>query len=369
MTQKLKIKILIISLLVGFSCKANMSSPISEGTKTSSAFTSKDINILSEIIQIKISKDYKTAKFIVEYTIQCDIRGRQIPLLFYAQDYKDSFFVWVNNQRVNIQNIPEKYISVYNSPFSMFSNSFEKNNQSNGSTEVTIYWQKNSGFVYNLNDLKFFETDIGSGTHKVRVEYTANVWTDVSGWVKEYSFRYSLTPAKFWKSFGTLNINIEQEGTVRQLATNIGQPIEPVYQEKNHWIFNKLPDEYLEFSYTPKANNFAKTLIAVEPIGFAIIAATIMLALHLLLSRWYRKKNVNKKYSLVVIFGSLAIPFLILLSYMYSYDIIDFVIGEDAGRHHGYVFLVMLLYPILLAIYWTILWVLDRQHKRNLIKI
>lgn len=345
-----------------------MSSPIGEGTMTGSAFTSKDINILSENIQIKIDKDYKTGKFIVEYTIQSDILGKQIPLLFYARDYKDSFLVWVDNQRINIQNIPEKYIHIDNSPFSMFSGSFEKNNQLNGSDEVSIHWYKNSGFVYKLNDLKYFETDIAKGTRKIRVEYTANVWTNISGWIKEYSFRYSLTPAKFWKSFGTLNISVEQEGTVRQLSTNIGQPVEKTFQAKNNWTFTKLPDEYIEFSYTPKANTLAKTLITIEPFGLSIIAGIILFGLHLLFVLWYRRQFPNKKYSPVVILGSLIIPFLILLSYMYSYDIIDNLIGEDAGRHHGYIFLVIVFYPILLPIYWTILWLLDRHQKRKMTK-
>lgn len=345
-----------------------MSSPFWEGTLTSSAFTSKDINILSEIIQIKIDKDYKTARFFVEYTIQSDIIGRQIPLLFYAKDYKDSFFVWVDNLRVNIQNIPGKYTHIDNSPFSMFLGSFKKNNQTNESDEVSIYWQKNSRFVSKLNDLKYFETDIAKGTHKVRVEYTANVWTDNSGWLKEYSFRYSLTPAKFWKSFGILNISVEQEGAVRQLSTNIGQPVEKTFQAKNSWTFTKLPDTYLEFSYSPKANNLTKTLITIEPFGLSIITGIILIALHLLFVLWYRMQFVNKKYSLVVILGSLIIPLLILLSYIYSYDIIDNLIGEDAGRHHGYVFLVIIFYPILLPIYWTMIWLLDRQHKRKLIK-
>lgn len=363
----MKIKILIILLLAGQCCKANMSSPIWEGTKAGEAFTSKDINILSEIIQIKIDKDYKTAKLIVEYTIQSDISGIQIPLLFYAQDFKDSFFVWVDNHRVDIQKIPEKYTRIENSPFSMFSGSFDKNYQTNHPVEVSIYWDKYSGNVYHLNELKYFETDITKGTHKVRVEYTANVWTDISGWIKKYSFRYSLTPAKFWKSFGTLDISVEQEGSVRQLSTNLGQPIEKIFQARNSWTFTKLPDEYLQFSYIPKANKLAKTLISIEPFGLSIIAGILLFALHLFLVFWYRRRFTSKKYSPVVILGSIAIPFLILFSYMYSFEIIDNVIGEDAGRHHGYVFLVIIFYPILLPIYWTILWLLDRRQKRKII--
>jgi len=365
--MKLKTGLIIFLLLFGKLAKANMSSPIWEGTMTSSAFTSKDINILSEFIHIKIDKDFKTASFIVEYTIQNDLIGRQIPLLFYAKDYKDSFLIWVDNQKVTIQDIPEKYTSVGSSPFSMFSGSFEKSNHSNGADEVSIYWQKNSGFVYKLNDLKYFETDIAKGVHKIRVEYVANVWTDISGWIKEYSFRYSLTPAKFWKSFGTLHISVEQDGAVRHLSTNIGQPVEKSYKAKNSWTFTKLPDEYLEFSYSPKANNLTKALITVQPFGLSIITGVILFALHLFFSFRYRRQFVNKKHSPVVILGSLIIPFLILLGYMYSYDIIDNVIGEEAGRYHGYLFLVIIFYPILLPIYWTIVWLLDRRQKRKLI--
>jgi hypothetical protein len=230
--MKFKTGLTFLFLLFEQFAHANMASPIWEGTMTSSAFSSKDINILSELIHIKIDKDYKTAKFIIEYTIQSNVTGRQIPLLFYAQDYKDSFFVWVDNQKVTIQGIPEKYTHFENSPFSGFSSFKDDNNRKNENDEVTIYWYKNYGFVYRLNDLKYFETDITKGVHKVRVEYTANVWTDISGWIKEYSFRYSLTPAKYWKSFGNLNITVEQEGTVRQLSTNIGEPIEKTYKAK-----------------------------------------------------------------------------------------------------------------------------------------
>lgn len=335
---------------------------------TSSAFSSKDINILSETIQIKIDKDFKSARFIVEYVIQSDFTGRQIPLLFYAQDYKDSFSVWVDNQRVDIQNIPDQYTSVDNSPFSNFSGAFEKNIQPEGKDEVSIYWEKNSAFVYKLNDLKYFETNIVRGRHTIRVEYTANVWTDHSGWIKKYSFRYSLTPAKFWKSFGTLKIVVEQDSSTRQLSTNIGQPIEKTFQAMNSWTFSKLPGEYLEISYTPKANNLANTLITIQPFGLSLITGIILLSLHLILVIRYRKKNINKKHSPVVITGSLIIPFVILFSYVYSYTIIDNAIGPDAGRHHGYVFLVMAFYPVILPIYWTIVWLIDRQQKRKMTK-
>jgi hypothetical protein len=350
-------------LLFGEVAKANMSSPIMEGTLTSSAISSKDIQILSERIFIKIDPNFSTAKFIVEYTIQSDLSGKQIPLLFYARDFKDSFFVWLDNKRINIQNIPDKHYE--GSPFSGFEKSLEKDNDED---EIIIYWQKGSGSVYKLSDLKYFEADIEKGVHQVRVEYTANVWTDLSGWVKSFSFRYSLTPAKYWKSFGSLEVIVEQEGQVRPVSTNLGLPNEKQIREKNSWTFNKLPGEYVEISYTPKTSRFANALMTIEPVGMAVIAMVVMAILHCMLTLFYRKRNIQKRYSLPVIMGSILVPFLTWLVYMYSFDIIDDAIGEDASRFHGYVFLSIIFYPVILIVYGLLFWLIDRQYKRKLLQ-
>lgn len=362
----MKIRILIFFLFFAQVCKANMSSPVWEGTSVSTAFSSKDIRILSERIHITIDKAFSTAKFVVEYTIQSDVSGRQIPLLFYAQDYKDNFVVSVDDQPVGIQSIPGKYTHIDNSPFSAFAAPFERSHQPDGKDEVTIYWAENTAFVYKINDLKYFETDITPGTHKVRVTYTATAWTDISGWVREYSFRYSLTPAKFWKSFGTLNIQVEQEGTIKELGTNLGRPVEQQFATVNNWVFTKLPGEYIELSYSPEINIVAKALIFISPFGMAAIIGILLFIGHLALVRRYRRKFPTKKYSPIVIAGSLIVPFLVILSYIYAYPLIDGIIGDEAGRRHGYVFLVMVLYPVLLLMYWVILWLLDRQQKRSL---
>ena len=362
-TGTLKTNILILLLLFAQLCKANMSSPVWEGTQVSTAFSSKDIRILSERIDIKIDKAFGTAKFIVEYTIQSDVAGKQIPLLFYAQDYKDSFLVWVDDQRIDIQKIPEKYTQMSGSPFSAFSGSFEKGQRANGGDEVTIHWSENSAFVYKVNELKYFETDISKGTHKVRVAYTAIAWVDVWGWVREYSFHYSLTPAKFWKSFGTLNIRVEQEGAVKEFGTNLGSPVEQKIATVNNWAFTKLPAEYFYFSYSPNINIVAKTLIFITPFGLAMIIGILLFIWHLALVRRYRRRFVSKKYSPVVIVGSLMVPFLGILSYIFAYPVIDAIIGDAASRHHGYIFLVIIFYPMLLPIYLIVVWLFDRHQK------
>jgi hypothetical protein len=349
-------------MFFGQIAKANMSSPIWQGTKTSSAITSNDIRILSEKILIKIDKEFKTARFIIEYNIQSDTFGRQIPLLFYAQDFKDSFFVWLDNKKISIQNVPVEHYA--NSPFNSFDKSFKRENNEE---EITIYWQKNAGYVYKLSDLKYFEADIEKGTHIVRVEYVANVWTDISGWIKEFSFRYSLSPAKYWKSFGNFEIIVEQEGQVRQITSNLGLPIEKEIESVNTWRFSKLPDEYFEISYTPKPNNIARILLIIKPFGFSFIATILLATIHLFFTLGYRRNNIKRKYSLAVIIGSCCVPFLALLSYIFSYNLIDNIIGENAGRHHGYVFLSFFLYPIILIVYWLLFWLIDKYYKRKLI--
>lgn len=362
----MKTRILILLLCLGTLCKANMSSPIWEGTKASSAFSSKDIDILGETIRIKIDKDYKTARYIVEYSIKSEVGGKQVPLLFFAQDYKDSFRVWLDGQPVSLLDVPEQYIRAEKPPFNSFAGSFEKGG-ADEPRSVSIYWDKNPGYVYTINDLKYFEANINKGVHKVRVEYTASVWTDISGWVKEYSFRYSLTPARFWKSFGTLNVQVEQEGVVRPLVTNLGQPNEKEIGATNSWTFNQLPGEYLKLSYTPETGSLAKTLMGVGPFGLTMGLGLVLFMLHLYASSLYRRRHLHKKYSLVVILGSLLVPFLILIGYVYTFDVIDNAIGSEAGRHHGYVSLVVFLYPLLMPFYWIVLWLIDRRYKQKLL--
>lgn len=344
--------------MLGHFANANMSSPLIEGTKTASAFSSKDIDILSEKIFVKIDKDFKTAKFTVEYVISSNIDGIQIPLLFYAQDYKDSFNVWVDNQSTKIQNIPKEYLLPDHSLLSGFSNLIDKSNKN----EVVIYWHKYSGYLYKIYDLKYFETDIKKGLHKVKIEYISNVWIDKSGWIKEYSFRYSLAPAKFWKSFNKLEVIVEQEGQIRAIKTNLDEPNEKEIKAINTWFFNKLPAEYFELTFSPKPNKVAYLFLSIKPIGLTLIIGLILFVLHFYLIKNYRKKIFNK-YSVALIIGSITIPVLLLLTYILSYTVIDNLIGEEAGNHHGYVFLSMILYPVILPIYWTIMWLIGRKIK------
>jgi len=338
-----------------------MASPYREGTFSSSAFTSKNIDILNEKIFIKLDSSFEAALFKIEYSIKTDTDGKQIPLMFHAVDYNGDFKVWVDNKLVTVSSVPSEYQSISNSPFQNFSNVFNKQNK------VTIYWGHRSGFVYNFKDLKYFETTLSKGEHKIRVEYTATAWLDLRQWVSNYSFRYSLSPAQFWKSFGSLEVTLDATKFKKTITTNFGNPSSGKLDSISVWTFKKLPGKYLQIDFVPKLDSTAETLMNIGTSKLTLCFSVVIAILHLVLIRLFRKRNPQKKYSWVLIVGSILIPFTMLYFNMYSYDIIDNAIGEEASHYHGYTFFVMVLYPILMPLYWVGMWLIDKLHKEKLL--
>ncbi len=250
--KKFLVVILITFSSISF---ANMASPYRDGTKVASAFTSSEIEILKERINVTLNKESATAKYVVEYFIKTDKEGKQIPLLFYASEYKGDFKVWIDGKETAVQKIPDSYTG---KTFEGFSKSYNNNDIDNA--EVAIRWRENSSVIYKLNELKYFEVDLAKGEHTIRVEYVANVWENRSNWVKEYSYRYSLSPAKYWKSFGTLEITLDARGFGEELKTNLGKQ-ESGNQDSAVWKFDKLPADVFEISYVPKISSTAGLLI------------------------------------------------------------------------------------------------------------
>ncbi len=352
-------------LLTNLFCYANMASPIRRGTAASTPFSSRDIDILNEKIYLTIDKNFQNATYQITYTIRTDTSGKQIPLLFHAQDFGGNFSIWVDDTQVMLQDIPEEYLSVLDSPFEKFSDAFIGSDR--GST--FIHWDEETGDYYRLNDLKYVEVDLSKGQHTIRVTYTATAWKDVSEWVSEYSFRYSLSPAQYWKSFGTLDITVDARAVGTAFNTNIGNPVTGQTNGIATWHLTKLPAEYWSVTFTPAISSTAKFLIAVDPFGLTLLVALVLVGLHLWAVWAYRRSHLQKRFSWVVIAGSIIIPFVVLVCYMLSYNFIDIVIGQAAGRYHGYTFLVIALYPLLLIVYWLGMWLTDRYWKRKSLSI
>ena len=357
------LKLLFLFLLFKQFCFANMASPIVEGSKNASAFSSKDVTILHENIVVHLNQDFKTAKFTIEYTIKSDVVGGQIPLLFLAKEYKNGFTVWLDGKPIEIQNIPAQYYKTENSPFANFANSFDESIDNN--KYISIYWQRNHTELYNLDDLKYFEANLSKGEHKIKVEYLANVWVDNSNWIKEYRFLYSLAPAKYWKSFGSLTITLFQDGQLKPITTNLGNPKEGKIGAISTWSFNELPYDLIQIKYKTEITQFAQTLIAIEPFGVMMYIGILLFVIHIGLVFWYRKKNTIKKFSWVVLIGSLLVPYCMLHSYILSYDLIDNLIGIEASKRHGYYILILFWYPVMFVVYLIIMWVIDLIFRKK----
>lgn len=354
-----------VSLLFSQFCFANMASPIRPGTYSSSAFGSRNIDILSESIHLKIDKAFNTAKYSVIYRIFTDSSGKAIPLLFHAKDYSGDFKVWIDDIEINLLEIPEELRNTNNSSFSGFSNSFSQSTNPEMQPTVTIYWEKGSGRVFPIKDLKYFESNLTKGEHTIRVEYTANVWTDVSGWIKQYKFQYSLSPAKHWKSFGNLQIVVDASELNAPLTSNLGKPAIGSLNAIATYNFTSLPADFFEISYSPEISSNAKNLLDLGPFGITLIATSILALFHLFLLFRNRKRNPEKKHSRVLTIGSILISLFFVIFYIKSFDIIDNAIGASAGRHHGYNFMVIVIFPIVLLFYWLLMKIADKIAQKR----
>jgi hypothetical protein len=335
-----------------------MASPWKEGTWNGSPFINQYVDILNEKIAVEINEKFDEALFKIEYSIETSKDGIKIPLLFIAMDFKKDFKIWVDGVPKTLEVFAHEYDSKLDSNRTKDFNYFLDENG-----DVTIWWNKSNGTVQNLNALKYFEVDLPKGKHLIQIEYVATPWILSEGWVKEYHFRYSLSPAKYWKSFNKLEVELNNKST-KQITTRLaGQP--QIQKEAVlKWEFDSLPTETFEIIYIPPVNNKAAILISIGPYRLSLIVLFLCVLVHFFLAKWYRKKS-SKKYSWVIILGSILSPFIMYLSYVYSYVWIDSLIGEEAVKNHGYEVLVIIFYPINLAIYLAIAWQVDKYWLRK----
>ena len=354
----------IIIILLQTQIYANMANPVIEGTLGGRPFVSEYVDVVHEDLFIKIDKNFEYASFNVKYHINSSKDGFQIPFLFYASEFLDSFSVKIDGIEVGIGDISYDFKIPENTKFKDFSYFFEESTYDDYS-QVTMDESSRGGFVISLHDMIYFETDISKGKHVIEVNYKATKWTDTWDWVNQYSFRYALSPAKYWKSFGTLKVKVDATDFDKELNSNLGVIKDGDLKSIAIWEFDKMPTEILQINFTPQITKKTQALIKIGPSGLAYITGAVLAILHLLLVIWYRKKNQLKRFSFVVIIGSILIPLIFLISWMNYYDVVDSYIGEHAGGTHGYTFFSIVLYPVIMPIYWLIFWFIDKRIKKK----
>ena len=360
----------LLLLLLQSNAFANMASPIEHGTLGTRPFINQYVDVIRENLFIKIDRDFKHATFNVRYNINSSKDGTQIPLLFYASEYLDGFTVKIDGKKVEIKDVPNELKTVENTKFQDFSIFFGKNNDDNNDKEsARIEMSPDRDFYITLEDMLYFETDISKGEHIIEVTYRARRWMDKSGWVKKYSFRYALSPAKYWKSFGTLNVKIDATNFKEKITTNLGNPQKGDLSTVAEWKFNELPADVIHITYEPEISGTAKFFSRLGPIILTGITGIILILLHWIMIFRYRKKYPQKKRSIVVTAGSFFIPLLILIIWGLFYFLIDALIGEHAGNASGGLAIVILvlfyIYPFFIPVYWLVNWLIDKFFKKK----
>ncbi|MCG8697279.1 MAG: hypothetical protein MI922_04440 [Bacteroidales bacterium] len=341
--------------------KANMASPIVEGTYLNQPYLNEFVDIIHENINIVIDDSFSTAQFHIEYHINALEEGIQVPFLFYAPDVSEDFTICIGNDTVILQNVPVGLELSDSMKFKDFLYLFEDKDQ------IILSETQDDEIAFSIGDLIYFESDIAKGEQVITVQYTADYWTNMRNWANIYFFSYALAPASYWKSFGTLKITLDARSFSHPITTNLHDlPNSGLIDSVAVWEYDSIPTDVLNIMYHPRINKVSKLLIFIGPLWLSVLIILFVVWIHVLFIKRYRHKNPGKKFSVMVFLGSFVVPlvFVILASVMYS--IIDLIIGKHASGMHGYSqIFVFFLYPLVLPIYWTLMWLTDKSFKQK----
>ncbi|WP_201580690.1 hypothetical protein [Psychrobacter glacincola] len=328
---------------------ANMASPIIDGTNASTAYSSKDIDILSENIDINIAEGFNQADYDVTYEIYSAKEGDRIPFVFEVFDNIDndadkSFIVEVDGQAVPV----------------LINYDYESHSKS-----LPAYYdpETDTAVPFN-NDAKYFEIHLSEGNHVINVKYSAYPTINRSDWTNQYIYSYSLKPAKTWKSFGDLTVTLKIADESKYLKTNLGEPLSGMIKADSKWFFDHLPQNVLEISYQPQPMPLAKWLINLDSLILLLFLICLLGGAHYGLMYWSRKKSLKRAW-MVTWLGILIVPFIVLMIVFYKICLIDWLLGEHASRYHGYtIFIIIFGYPLTLLVYLIIMKLCDSYLKR-----
>jgi len=366
-TQKI---IILIFLLFSQLCSANMAQPIPAfyklQTVSGSPFLSRYVDISHEDLVIKINKDFTRADISVKYHIQAEKQGRQIPLLFVASDYSSNFEAFIDGKAIKFKRTMPGVELLEKTPLVDFLAVFGDKLRDFRNASVN-----NLGFYVSPDDLIFFEADIDKGKHLIEVSYTAKYWQIAHNNINHRTFRYALSPAKYWKSYGTLDLTIDARSIdhdilKNNLAINLPLPDSGNFNTLSHWQFNKMPSDIIEISQTPSLNLVAKLLHTMGSTGLAYFLGISLIIMHLLLLYSYRSHYPDKRFSPVLIIGNLVIPLLILSSGLIYNYLFSYALGELAAPLHGaYYYMLLFSYPLVFLVYGTLALLVDFYFKNK----
>lgn len=337
-----KLMICFLIYLLPASVLGNMAKPWVDGSQHSVIFGSKNTVVKREIINIKLVKEPVDQFYFAEYKIKYFIHSdekQSLPLLFLALNLSD-----------------EREITVNSRPTSTHQLDFEKNNypfiekKSNG---MFLKYAADSEISVNPNDLIYFSADMEKGDNVIEVKYNAFLQYNTFGFIRKYDLEYSLYPSKFWKSFGAIEVNLMMDDNAEIKDSNLGD-----YKIKNNlaqWIIKPGNHENIEIKIYERTSLISKILIFLDPFGIAVLGLIVLSFIHF---RWLQ----NNPRTYILALGIILVPILFYVIYFLSYDLIDFSLGKKNTKH-GYVFFIVITYPILLLTYWFGMWMIRKKIK------
>jgi len=330
----MKTRLFLLCVLNSLLLNANMASPMQEGTLGTRPFINQYVHILHENLRITIDENFQYADFDVEYIINAEKSGNQIPLLFYASQYYENFEVTIDGKKVVLKQ-QEDFWNLYGIDKEKLTN-FEYLYALDRKTigEIEHKFEHGRSERISLNDFLYFETDISEGKHTIKVSYKATNWRYKHSRLNEDSFRYALAPAKYWKSFGTLAVTIDASKVKDEVSINLGMPKSGEYNGVSTYHFDKLPLEILEITRIPKLSGFTKLLMHIESFWLGIILISSIILLHVWRMFTFRKKHPKKKFSTPAFIGASMIPILFIFMLIIATLWIDSAIGKPyaSGR-------------------------------------
>ncbi len=368
----MKKSILLLSLFISLFANANMAQPKPEMFKYytvhGNPFLSEYVHIEHEDLQIKIDELFEFAHYKVTYHINAEKDGIQIPFLFMANDFTSDFTVFIDGKKVEIKYMPQFEDGLKETKFVAFSDVY-------GKLMNTSFADLGNDFGYyvDLEDMLYFEADISKGKHVILVEYNATYNNITDGYINDKTFQYALAPAKYWKSFGTLDVTIDAsaiEAPQNKLAIAVNLPFDHSgnINKISKWHFDSLPTNIIEIKKYEKPSDVAQFLIDLDATGLAYIFGFILIPLHLFLVYRYRKNNPTKKISIAVVLGSFIVPLILVLTGFIHLFLLQNALGDLYAKRMGagLYFMVAFTYPIWVIVYGLIVWVFDRIIKKRI---
>ncbi|UUV20477.1 hypothetical protein [Paenimyroides aestuarii] len=328
-------KIIVLLFLFPSILFANMAKPWVDGSMHSVLFGAANATVKNEIIDIRLVRDSIEETYFANFSIKYRILSEQkqkLPLLFIAIDLYDKKYIKVNNQSTVILPLDfEK--NTY--PF------FKKNEKG-----TFIMYDKYNEVPVNQNDVIYFSADLEKGENVIEVRYDASLQYNTYGFVTTYELLYSLSPSKFWKSFGDIEVNLILDENLEFIKSNLGA--EKTENKILHWNISPKNHENIAISITEKTSFLSKILLFLQPLGISILALIGMLFLHFKWMKFNPTRNT-------LFFGLIIFPILFFVVYFLSFHLIDFSLSKTNTKH-GYTFFIVIIYPIVLLLYGLFAW-------------